>query len=267
MWLKDPPVAAPSVLPDAFRPTALWVAAVLALGASSGWAQQSGLSITPTFEATQEFTDNLRLSATDRKAEAITTVTPGIRISSWSGPLQGSLDLGLSGILYASDPSASTLTFDNQTDLSASFKFEVVEQHFFIDAEASITQQSVSAFGLQSTRPSSINDNTTEFRTLTVSPYVRGKLFDGEVDVEGRLTSEYTNSSDDDVGASYSHDASVSFSGGRGAVGWLVRGSRSYSDFEGGRATAEDRIYTQVSYVFDPTLRFFLQVATSATTS
>ncbi|MCU0923675.1 MAG: TIGR03016 family PEP-CTERM system-associated outer membrane protein, partial [Burkholderiaceae bacterium] len=232
----------------------MFALAALAAAVPAAWAQRSGLSITPTFEATQEFTDNLRLSATDRKAEAITTVTPGIRISSWSGPLQGSLDLGLSGILYASDPSASTLTFDNQTGLSAAFNFEVVEQHVFIDASASITQQSVSAFGLQSSRPGSINDNSTEYRTLTVSPYVRGKLFDGEVDVEGRLTSQYTNASGDDLGASYSHDASVSFSGGRGAVGWLVRGSRSYSDFEGGRATAEDRIYTQVSYVFDPTL-------------
>nr|MCU0966252.1 TIGR03016 family PEP-CTERM system-associated outer membrane protein [Burkholderiaceae bacterium] len=120
--------------PQAPSAAGLFALAALAAAVPAAWAQSSGLSITPTFEATQEFTDNLRLSATDRKAEAITTVTPGIRISSWSGPLQGSLDLGLSGILYASDPSASTLTFDNQTGLSASFNFEVVEQHVFIDA-------------------------------------------------------------------------------------------------------------------------------------
>lgn len=246
--------------PQPWAPSAagLFALATLAAAVPAAWAQSSGLSITPTFEATQEFTDNIALSATNPKSEAITTVRPGIRITSWTGPLQGSLDLGLLGIAYARDPTANSVGFDNQTDLSASFKFEVVEQHAFIDAQASISQQSVSAFGLQSNRPGSINDNSTEFRTLTVSPYARGKAFDGEVDIEARLTSQYTNSSGDNLGGSSRNDASVSFSGGRGAVGWLVRGTRSNSDFDGGRATTEDRIYTQLSYVFDPTLRFFL---------
>ena len=248
-------------MPRGGRPAAVWMAAALLFGPAAAQAQLSGLRITPTFSAELEVTDNRNLSATDPKADAILTVTPGIRISSWSGPLQGSLNFGLSGVVYAREPSESSLRLDNTNDLNADFTFEVVDQHVFIDARASITQQSSSAFGLQADRPNSVNANNTEWRTLTVSPYLRGKLFEGEVDVEARWTSEYRKSSGASAGTSSSHDARVAVSGGGGYVGWSVVASRSYDDFggfEGGRATVNDRITPIIWYAPEPGLRFFL---------
>jgi uncharacterized protein (PEP-CTERM system associated) len=243
------PAAAPFPLPRTFRPAPVWLAAILACAAASSWAQRS--NFTPTFSASQEFTDNRNLSSTNREGDAITTLSPGIRWSSRSGRVQGSLAYSLSADFYARDSSANTLS----NNLSANLAAELVEQYVFFDANAYISQQSVSAFGLQGDRPGTAN--STEYGSLTLSPSVKGRPF-GLADFEARLTSTYSGSLDGSIGEASSQDALISIGESVGAVGWSVVASRSYRDYEGGRATTEDRINPQISYTFDRGLRVFV---------
>ena len=58
--------------------------------------------------------------------------------------------------------------------LSALANLEAVENFFFIDARASISQQFLSPFGPTPTDLSTATSNRTNVTTLGVSPYIRG---------------------------------------------------------------------------------------------
>lgn len=241
------------------RPRQVLVLSALALGVSAAWAQESGLTISSSFSATQLFTDNRNLSATDPQAESITVLTPSVQITSRSGPLKGSLSYGLSGVIYGRNSAANTVT--RQNALSAAFNVEVIEQHGYIDASASISQQSVSALGLQSSASTAVNANSTELRTFSLAPSLRGRLF-GEVDIVARVASSISSSADNRVSDTVSHNGSLTVGNSRRALGWSLAATRSISDFEGGRRTTQDRLNAQVSYTPDPGLRFFVTAGT-----
>jgi uncharacterized protein (PEP-CTERM system associated) len=240
---------AASPRPRAPAATGVLALAALALAAPAAWAQRS--SITPTFSASLELTDNRNLSATNPESDVITTLSPGVRWSSRSGRVQGSLSYSLNADFYARDSSANSLSNNLAADLSA----ELVEQHLFFDANASISQQSLSAFGLQGDRGT--NANSTEYASLTLSPSLRGRPF-GAADLEARLTSTYSGSLDGNSGDVSSQDFVMSLGESVGAIGWSVIASRSYSRFDGGRATTQDKITPRISYAFDPTFQVFI---------
>ncbi len=242
--------------PGDFRLAEMGLAAALLFGAAAAQAQLSGWTLTPTFSASQEFTDNRNLSATDRQSDAITTLSAGLRMGSRAGRVQGSVAYSLSADFYARDSSYNTI----YNSLSANMAAELVEQYVFFDASASISQQSVSAFGLQGSRPGSVNANSTEYGELTLSPSLKARPF-GLMDLEARLSSTYSGALDGSTGSAGSHFASVRVGENLGAIGWAVVASRSYDDFEnfeGGRTNVSDRITPFISYTPEPGLRFFL---------
>ena len=253
MTFQESPAGLRLPLSRRFRPAPIWLAAALLFGTATAWAQRTGMTVTPSVSGSVEFTDNRDLSATNPQSDMITTLSPRVRWFSQTGRVRGSVDYALNLEMYARDSSDNNF----QNDLSANVAAELIERHFFIDASASISQQSVSAFGLQGDRPAAINSNTTEYAELTVSPSLRGRLF-GSVDAEARLTSQFGRSLDGSVGDTVNHEASVSLGGGSGAVGWSLVASRTYNSYEDGRDTLEDRIRPEVSYTVHPGLRFFV---------
>lgn len=245
----------------------------LALAALDAHAQQRGTTVSTGFTATQLFTDNRAITATDRQADAVTVLTPSVRIASRSGRVQGSIDYSLSGVLYARDSSANTI----QNALAARLAAELIERHGYLDVRASIGQQAVSALGTQSSRTTTVNDNRAELRTLGVAPSLRGRLF-GNVDVEARLDSSWSSSSGNAAGDIASNRASLRIGSDRGSrvgagsggraqaddrggasakLGWSLDASRSISDYDRGRRTTEDRLVALVSYTPQPGLRLF----------
>ncbi len=147
-------------------------------GDSAGVASSS--AIQPRLGFSLGWTDNLKLSDHDKDAALITTVSPGISIVRNSGALRGSLDYSLNGIAYLKSSQRSQV----QNSLSASGQAEIVPRTLYVDAQASIGQQSASAFGLQSAPTlgsqgaiSALdNPNRRETGTLNVSPVLHGQL-------------------------------------------------------------------------------------------
>ncbi len=134
---------------------------------------RKGIAFTPRVSVSETWTDNLALAPDNARDRAfITTVSPGLTISSASGAIRGSFDYSLDGIVYAkSDRDARV-----QNQLSTRVTAELVQSALFVDVTGNISQQTISAFGQQSPDGTLDNPNRTETRLLQVSPYWRGRL-------------------------------------------------------------------------------------------
>lgn len=232
---------------DGRRALALAVAAWCGVGAAAAQQGAGGRSVTltPTLSITQTLTDGYRGQATavaeGRRAEAITTVSPGLRLVSRSGRLQGSFDYSLGAVVHARDSEANDL----QHRLAASGRVEIVQGHLDVNAAASIARQPTSAFGAQSVDGTLTDLNQSEVRTLSLQPVLRGVL-GGVLGVQASA-----NASRSDGGSqigSRSSGASLSLSPaavGR-VIGWSLQGSRQTSNFDGGRETTIDRVVASV---------------------
>lgn len=240
------------------RPTA--VAAALALAAWPALAQDGGqgagsrrLIVTPTFTASETYTETDAVRDRGaRDGEFVTRLSPGLRISSRSGRVQGSLDYTLNATWYSKTSEAKA--FDNA--LSAAFLAEAIDNRLFIDARASISQQSISPFGRQSADARTrFNDNQTEVRTASLSPYVVGTL--GDVATwQLRYNASMTDTRGGTVNDSTSHGPilTVSSAATGALVGWGLLASRQTIDFKAGRATDIERINAQLFFRPDPEL-------------
>ena len=236
-------------------------AAVLALAAltAPAMAQEAAaartVAITPTFSASQTYTESRRTSGFSG-GEFITQISPGLRLSSRSGRVQGSLTYALTAVYYSEH--AESRSFQNA--LNAAFSAEAIEKWAYVDARAAVTQQALSAFGQQTAgdtlRP---NANRTEVATVSVSPYVRGSLA-GLANYEIRLNAGATNARDSVASDSTNTSTSVVLSSARprAVFGWALSGSRQRVDFRAGRATDTDRVNAALTAAPNPDLQLSL---------
>jgi uncharacterized protein (PEP-CTERM system associated) len=223
--------------------TALWAASVQAQdegAAPAGNAQPARAAslsspIVPSLSVQETVTSNRDLSATDPQTEAITQVSPGIRLSHRSGRVQGSLAYTLNALMYARARAKNTL----QNALDASVTAEAVPNLAYLDARASISQVTVSAFGTQSQGTGLVNANSTEVATASVSPSLRSSL-GGFADASARLNWTTTHSASTATGDASSHGAELALAKRYGVIGWGLNASRQVNGFKGGQDTTQD---------------------------
>jgi uncharacterized protein (PEP-CTERM system associated) len=196
-------------------------------------------SITPTFTASQTFSDNANLGTGDaKKSGSVTELSPGIHVRSTSGRFVGFVDYALDGLLYSEGSSKTQLL----NSLNASVLAEAIENWAYVDVKAGISQQSLSAFGSQSFDPTLQNGNRTEVASYSLSPYVRGRLA-GLVDYTVRLTHTSTKSDDNASGFNTTSDSGqVAFDGGTALslLDWSADASRVLTQYAGGGGETQD---------------------------
>jgi uncharacterized protein (PEP-CTERM system associated) len=250
------------------RTWSLTLLAALISGLSAGaWAQGRGWTVTPGFAASQVVTDNRNLSDIAPQSDAITVLTPSVRLGLQGARAQLSLDYSLNALLYARDSSANDL----QNALRASASAELVPEHAFIAAQASISRQSVSALqgfsepqlGTGALGPSgggfdpAIDANRTEVRSFSISPSLRGRPF-GMSEFTLGLDSSFTDGRGGSAGDSSSHRLGFSLGDQSRVLGWGVFGSRTLNDFRDGRKTTSDTAGLRLSYAPWPELSVFV---------
>jgi len=222
------------------------VAGAATLGAgASGVASAQGvagprLQVVPTLSFTQTLTDSYRSQGSavgdSRRGEAVTTISPGIRLSSRAGRVQGVFDYGLVGVLHARDSQANQI----QHRLSASGRAEVVPNQLDLNASASISRQPTSAFGVQSADGSLTSQNQSEVRSLSLQPVFRGVL-GGAVAVQAAGNASRTSGGSQVSSSSTGASLTLSPAAAGRVISWSLTGSRQVSDFDGGRQTTTDR--------------------------
>lgn len=232
-----------------------WIAAALALAATTP-AYAAGWLFTPQIGATETYTDNVRLAPNgQQQSDFVTEIRPKIQIRGTGARVKLNLDYELQEFLYARDSSHSR----TQNALNGSGTVEAIEKFFFIDANAVISQQSISAFGPQPVSNANVSANSTETRLFSISPYIRGVL-GGFASYEVRHNAIRTGADSGAITSSHSNEwiARARNAEPLASFGWALDysrrtvgfGSSSDSELESGKAT--------LSYQFDPQFRAFV---------
>lgn len=221
-------------------------AALLLAGGARAQDRSGALVIQPSLSISQSFTDNRDFTATDKKFDGVTQISPGVRIASRAGPVQGTLDYALNAQLHANPGGgASSSGFTNS--LAASFNAEAIERHALVDVRASITQQNISAYGVQSIPGNLTDRNRSEVRSLSVSPVLRGSI--GTIaQLEGRVNWMRTSGVASGTADNSVLSKSVRAFGQAGSFGWSADLSDSTSSFEGGRESSSRQTSLNLSY-------------------
>lgn len=215
---------------------------------------RAGLTVSPTFSVTETLSDNHRSGSATTQSESITTVSPGLRLVSRSGRVQGSVDYGLTGVLYARGSQENSI----QHRLAASGRAEILPGHLDLNAAASISRQSASALGPLAVDGTQTELNQTEVRSYSLQPVLRGVLA-GRLQVQASLIAAGTDS--DTTTDSTSTGASLTLSSvSSGAMfGWSLVGTRQNTGYDGGRDTTTDRVIASLLLRPQPDLRLAIR--------
>ncbi|MCL2635730.1 MAG: TIGR03016 family PEP-CTERM system-associated outer membrane protein [Betaproteobacteria bacterium] len=213
-------------------------------------AQGSGRAwtISPRIGLSLTSTNHANVSAARGNGDLITEISPGIHIDARTVRLRGYLDYALRGQFYSKNNGSR-----HQNALNAFATLEAIDDWFFVDVSGNISQQSISAFGPQSSSDTSINSNSTETATYRISPYIRGTI-GSLADYTLRYNASATradNSTASDV------DISQWIAQLRGGtpfhnLKWTLDANRQTADYANGRKTDADLTRLLLTYLITP---------------
>ena len=218
----------------------------LALGWSGAvaWAAdndglQRRLSVEPSLSLSQAYTDNYALSAVAPQADSVTRVTAGIGLRSNAGAVRGYLDYALTGVLYARHSDRNSL----QNGLRANVSAELIDNRLQLLGTASIERSAISAFGVQPGSGTDASGNTTEVRTIQLTPTWRGYV-GPDLRYSAALGYNLTTASAGGIGDSSSTTALVHLEPSSNArLRWTVDAAHLQSNFKLGRSSSSNRVY------------------------
>jgi uncharacterized protein (PEP-CTERM system associated) len=191
-------------------------------------------AVSTSLTVNETLTNNANLSATDRRPDLISQLSPGVQLRSAAGWAQGFLNYSLVGVNYA----RSTASDSIQQSLESAVKTQMLDHHLFVDANASISRQNISALGTQTPDAALHTGNQTQVASLAANPYLQGVLGGN---VAYRLGGDYsiTHSSSDQIGNSTNSGGSAHLGTAQttARIGWGLDVSDEESDYSLGRAT------------------------------
>lgn len=224
---------------------------LMPLAACAAGVAHGQTTVVPLFTATQTFTDNPSLTSGPRRWESITQLSPGIAITSRSARVQGTLNYSGNFVHYA----RGTQSDGFYNLLSAFARADLAEGRLLVDATASISQQRISAFGVQSADPRLGDRNRTEVRSYSIAPLLQGRLL-GEVRYVARMAYSASHSTSDRGADSSGLTASIGISGPPRVVSWAFDANRATGELGMGRRTRTGVATASVIYTPDPEWRF-----------
>lgn len=194
----------------------------------------SGPRLTPIAALTQTFTSHLQAGGVTGGADSVTDAMVGVIWRSGAGLVTGEVDYRLSALSYARAESKNTL----RQNLRAHGDGQWPDQRVSVSAEASISQQAISAFAFQPVGgPALASDNTTDTVSVRLAPRWWGLLPGGlRLDVSGELGA--TEVSSTDVGDNWRASGGLHVAPqSQTRLGWSADLQTQRLDYRGGRGT------------------------------
>ena len=216
---------------------------------AQGAARQT-VSIVPRVSLTETLTNNVALSkSATAQSDQVTEISPGIHINIEGRRLKTYFDYSLDHVEYAQGTAAS----HNQNALTTFSTLEAVENWAFIDFSGNISQQTISAFGAQSTNNTAVNANRTEVATYNLSPYVKGH-FGNFADYEARVSRSVSSNDSSAASNTASTNSVVRISNASAfrSLGWSADMSRQQTSYSAGRTTENNSYSLGLSYAITP---------------
>ena len=214
-------------------------------------------TITPSISINETMTDNVDQVEKHRTSSLVTDVVPGINIVGTGDRVKLRFDYQMHNLYYSDDSSRN----NHQNFLNAAGTLEALENWLFIDANASISQQNLSAFrgATYSSVDTNNSNNTTETSTYRLSPYFRG-MFGSSAEYElrynlAKTTSDESNTYDTETRALV---AKLKGSPQLSKFGWALDASTQKSEFDNGRDNEADLLRGVLTYQYDPQFRVSL---------
>ena len=157
---------------DALFPSACSVAVTMLL--LSCYSHAAEWTVVPRLSLRETYTDNLRLGGGAGRGDFITQINPGLSLGGVGPRFTLNANYTMNNLIYAQ---ASNLTRIRH-QLDARGTAELMEDFFFVDGTAAITQQNISLFGPQAIDNVNVTGNRADVRRFNVSPYIRHRFKD-----------------------------------------------------------------------------------------
>lgn len=135
----------------------------------------------PSLDLTETYSDNVRLAINGAEQSAyITQVSPGFAVTASGQRLKLQANYIMQNSYYSGVNNETTINHL----LHANANAVLIQDIFFLDGNASITQQNMSPFGQVAENNFNLSNNRTEVRTYSFSPYFSrnfNNYFSGEL--------------------------------------------------------------------------------------
>jgi uncharacterized protein (PEP-CTERM system associated) len=144
--------------------------------------------ITPSLSIEERYSDNINLATSGQEeSDWVTTISPGISVRRNGARLKVSADYSLSGLIHANGNG------DNRIDhnLNGRANAELLENWFFLDATARVSQVLTSLGGGIGVDNTAGGNNLTTASSYSLSPYLKHR-FGSLMDLEARVATEGT---------------------------------------------------------------------------
>ena len=218
------------------------LAAALSMGMGVHGQPVSGartLSVQPYAAISQTFSDNIQQTGVDPVSDGLTRLTAGVALRGQTGRVRGTLDYSLSSLVYARHSDLNTF----QNSLNAVLGGELIEGRVRLDVTGNIAQSAISAYGVQPGASSGVQSNSTEVRSLRITPSFLGPL-GPDLRYAGQLGYAVSSARATALGNSTDTSAGLHIEPTRrGQVSWGLDGSVLRTDYKAGRTTSDDRLY------------------------
>ncbi|MGQ5522112.1 TIGR03016 family PEP-CTERM system-associated outer membrane protein [Chitinimonas sp. PSY-7] len=218
----------------------------VAMGLVSVPSLAGNWSLEPSVSVTETITNNAELKQGKQKSESITELSPGIRLKGEGDRVKLNFDYRRQKYLYAEDSSRNK----NTNSLGTNGWVELLNDWMFLDFDAVIAQQDISAFGGSPTSNANVNSNRTETANYRVSPYMRG-VFGGFAAYQLRYRESLTRAKSAQVPDVDTGEWSAGLSGlGGGSLTWSLDSGGQQIKYENGRKT--DSEYARLVLGYQP---------------
>jgi uncharacterized protein (PEP-CTERM system associated) len=155
-----------------FSPVCTVAAIILVLSSYSPCSKAAEWKVAPRLNLIETYTDNVRLGSGG--SDFITQINPGILLNGTGRRFHLTVDYTMNNLIYAEHSSLTRM----RQQLNARGTAELMEDFFFVDGIAAITQQNISLFGPQALNNVNVTGNRADVRTFNVSPYIRHRFKD-----------------------------------------------------------------------------------------
>lgn len=132
-------------------------------------------AITPSIRFTETYSDNVtQTPSAEARGGWITSVSPGIRLRGVGPRVSGLVDYRLHALRYSDQLQPNS----TQNALNSFISVEALDDWFFVDVRANISQQNRSAFSSSVTNDAATGSNRSETSAVQLSPHLRGRVPD-----------------------------------------------------------------------------------------